>query len=492
MKFDGIDKKFAAYVSLLFFLSLSAVVSVCWIMNRHASIMDQLETAWVEGNAVAGFEDTSVAASGEGALPEEVGALLDEAGALHRKGVFLVVGLLVLTGLAAVYVLYSVKRNISRPTIQAIEGLAQAAAQVSSASIQVSSVNQVTAEGTGRQAESLAQVVAVLEKISAMTKENAESAEKADDFMRLCRETLSDTHRFMGELIDVFAGISEAGKESAKIIQTIDNVAFQTNILALNAAVEAARAGEAGVGFAVVAREVRNLALRTSEAAATTSGILAETIRRIDMGADLAEKSDTSFGEVVERVDQTGVLMDRISGASTRQSREIREVHAAIAEIKDVTRTNATHAEKSASASVEMSAQAEQLNGFVEDLRLRVGGSEEIGRLMAAVGKKTLKKGQYLIHQGETGREAYIIESGTFDISTNEAPDRVVATLSEGDIVGEISLVKEVKRTANVIARENGSVRVLKKEDLVKVFSEQKMLNRSVLTMVKRRLAHLD
>jgi len=490
MRLDGIVRKLAVYISLLVLLSLSIGASAGWVMKRHASIMQQLTTVLGDsGRSAAGYGEAPVSSSGVVVPAEGVARLLDEAGTLYRKGVFLIVAAWVLTGLTAVFVLYSVHRSISRPTIQAIEGLAQAAAQVSAASIQVSSVNQVTADGTGRQAESLAQVVDVLEKISSVTKENAASAQKADDFMCRCRETLAGARRFMGELIGVMESISAAGKESANIIRTIDDVAFQTNILALNAAVEAARAGDAGAGFAVVAREVRNLALRTSEAAATTTGILAETIRRIDEGADLAGKSDDAFSDVVESVDQTGSLMDRISGASTRQSREIQEVHAAIAEIKDVTRQNAAHAEKSASASVEMSAQAEQLNGYVEDLRLRIGGSEEIGRLMAAVGKKMLKRGQYLIRQGETGQEAYIIESGTFDISTNEAPDRVVATLSQGDIVGEISLVKEVKRTANVIARENGSVRVLKRADLMKVFSEQKMLNRSVLTMVKRRLS---
>lgn len=276
-----------------------------------------------------------------------------------------------------------------------------------------------------------------------------------------------------------------------KIIHTIDEVAFQTNLLALNAAVEAARAGEAGAGFAVVADEVRNLALRAAQAAGTTSEILAETLQKIDEGADLVKKSNTSFGEVVSSVDETGSLMNRISGASADQSREVQEVHTAIAEINTVTGQNAVRAEKSAMVSVEMSVRAEQLNGYIEDLRMQLGGAEEIAKILKTMGNRELDKGEYLIHQGETGSEAYIIESGTFAISTNEAPEKIVAVLTTGDIVGEIALVKKVRRTANVIAQERGSVRVLKKSDMLKVFSERKMLNRSVLTIVKKRLHQL-
>jgi CRP-like cAMP-binding protein len=114
-----------------------------------------------------------------------------------------------------------------------------------------------------------------------------------------------------------------------------------------------------------------------------------------------------------------------------------------------------------------------------------------MNRVVAAMGKKTLQGGEYLIRQGETGREAYIIESGIFAISTDGAPEKTVAILSRGDIVGEIALVKEVRRTANVIAQEAGSVRVLKKTDLMKVVTDQDVLGRSVLTMVKNRLRQL-
>jgi hypothetical protein len=492
MKLDGIDKKLVAYVCLMFLLSLVSAVLALWTLERQSSTVSQYL-----GIEAAKEQPASTLADIATGSPEGVGALVtlkimeDEVAANQRLAGFLIVGVLMVSGGIAAFMVISIKRRITLPTIRGIEGLAHAAAQVTSASIQASSASQIGAEGAGRQAESLAQIVAVLDKIATATGDNAASAGEADGLMKQCLENAADARKYLGDLSTVMESISEAGQESAKIIRTIEDVAFQTNLLALNAAVEAARAGEAGAGFAVVADEVRNLALRASRAAGATSEILAETVRKIGEGAGLTKKSNVSFSRVVGSVDDAGQLMNRISGASAEQSREIQEVHSAIAEINDVTRQNAVHAERSASASVEMSVQAEQLNGFIEDLRLRVGGSEKVNQVVATMGKKKFQRGEYLIRQGETGREAYIIESGVFVISTDGEPEKIVAMLSRGDIVGEIALVKEVRRTANVIAQEAGSVRVLKKSDLMKVVTEQDVLGRSVLTMVKNRLRQL-
>ncbi len=491
MKFDAIDKKLIVYVGIIFLLSIGTGVSGYWAMERLSTNVILVENGGNGGGTFHEDAETGGFFRGQPAV-NDMDALVERVMSDKRTGQYVMIALVAMTGAFALFTVFSIHRKISEPTVRAIEGLSNAADQVTSTSVQVSSISQIAAESAGRQAESLERIVDVLEKIAFATKDNASSAEKADRFMLKCRETVTYARRFMEELISAMERIAGAGEESVNIIKTIDDVAFQTNILALNAAIEAARAGDAGAGFAVVANEVRDLALRTSQAAGATSEILAETIRKINEGADLVGKSNTSFIDVVDSVRETGLLMNRISDASDEQSREIQQVHAAIAEINSVTRQNAIHAEKSASAAVEMSTQAEQLNGFIEELRSRVGGSEKANRILSSIGRVELRKGDYLIRQGETGREAYIIESGTFIIFTDEAPKKTVTILSKGDIVGEIALVKEVERTANVIAREDGCVRVLKKSDLMKVFSEQEILNQSVLGMIKRRLALLN
>ena len=162
--------------------------------------------------------------------------------------------------------------------------------------------------------------------------------------------------------------ISKASGETSKIIKTIDEIAFQTNLLALNAAVEAARAGESGAGFAVVADEVRNLAMRAADAAKNTSGLIEDTLKKINSGSVLVASTNKAFTEVTTFTDKVGQLVEEISSASHEQAEGIEQINKALAEMDRATQQNAATSEESASASEEMNAQAVTMMVSVEEL----------------------------------------------------------------------------------------------------------------------------
>jgi len=188
---------------------------------------------------------------------------------------------------------------------------------------------------------------------------------------------VSSANQSMAELIKSMEEISTASDETQKVVKTIDEIAFQTNLLALNAAVEAARAGEAGAGFAVVAEEVRNLALRSAEAAKSTAGLIEGTIKKVEEGSGLVDKTNDGFCTVAEKAVKVGELVGEISAASKEQAQGINQVNVAVTEMDKVTQQNAANAEESASASEELSAQAEQMKGMVNELVSIVGGSAD-------------------------------------------------------------------------------------------------------------------
>jgi methyl-accepting chemotaxis protein len=192
--------------------------------------------------------------------------------------------------------------------------------------------------------------------------------------MKEANQVIAGANRSMADLTHSMDEISKASEETSKIIKTIDEIAFQTNLLALNAAVEAARAGEAGAGFAVVADEVRNLAMRAAEAAKNTAALIEGTVKRVNDGTDLVEKTNSEFTKVAESAAKVGELVSEISAASREQAQGIEEVNKAVNEMDKVIQQNAANAEESASASEEMNAQAEEMKGYVNDLVALVGG----------------------------------------------------------------------------------------------------------------------
>jgi methyl-accepting chemotaxis protein len=263
----------------------------------------------------------------------------------------------------------------SRVLRQVTTNLNSAAAQISSAAGQVSASSQTLADGASQQAASLEETSASLEEIGSMTKRNAESAENARSISNETSQSTEAGRQQMGEMVEAMNAIKTSSDNIAKIIKTIDEIAFQTNILALNAAVEAARAGEAGAGFAVVADEVRALAQRAAQAARETADKIDDSIAKSSHGVEISAKLADGLNQITAKTHNVNTLVIEIATASMEQSQGLGQIGTAVTQLDKVTQTNASSAEETASASEQLKAQAAMLLESVGDL-LRLVGSD--------------------------------------------------------------------------------------------------------------------
>ena len=279
--------------------------------------------------------------------------------------------LALLGGLAVV-----VTRSIPRPFLAIIERLGQAVSVNSESAGQVAQTSSALAEGSSEQAASLEETSASLEEISSMAKRNADSARRANELTRQTRTAVEAGTADVAAMNQAMDAIKASSDGIAKIIKTIDEIAFQTNILALNAAVEAARAGEAGAGFAVVAEEVRALAQRSAQAARETAEKIEDAIQKSQHGVEISGKVATSLQEIVAKARQVDSLVAEISQASQEQSQGIGQVLGAVTQMDKVVQAGAARAEEGAAVAQELSAQSVFLQKAVEDLGLAVGGRQ--------------------------------------------------------------------------------------------------------------------
>ena len=209
-------------------------------------------------------------------------------------------------------------------------------------------LSRQVADGSSNQASAFEETSASITEIASMTKQNAENARYANRMIIENTSLVEEADQSMQDLEDSMKQISEAGSEIGKIIKTIDGIAFQTNLLALNAAVEAARAGEAGAGFAVVANEVRRLALKSTEASKNTADLIKNTLIRIEVGSELVNKTGKLFDRILAGTQKAKNLINEISEASNEQSQGLDQVNQAIVQIEGVTQKNAAGAEEMA------------------------------------------------------------------------------------------------------------------------------------------------
>jgi methyl-accepting chemotaxis protein len=272
-----------------------------------------------------------------------------------------------------------ISRSINNALRRIASTLGAGAEQTASASGQVAQSSQSMAEGASEQASSLEETSASLEEMTSMTKQNAENANQASKLMALAKETVDDMARATDEMSKAISEIKSSSDETAKIIKTIDEIAFQTNLLALNAAVEAARAGDAGKGFAVVAEEVRNLAQRSAEAARNTAEMIAGSVKNADNGVQVTDRVSEALKHTVTNSEKVAQLVAEIAAASNEQAQGIEQINTAVAQMDQVTQSNAANSEESASASEELSAQAEEMQRMVMELVAMVGGAGSNG-----------------------------------------------------------------------------------------------------------------
>ena len=255
--------------------------------------------------------------------------------------------------------------------------------QVAVGANQTSKAAHSLEKGATSQAASLEEIHASITELGGSTKDNAEHAARASEIANITAKAAKDGQYKMEQMTSSMSKIFENSSQTQKVIKTIDDIAFQTNLLALNAAVEAARAGAHGKGFAVVAEEVRNLAARSAKAAAETAGLIENSDKEIQQGVNISEETAEALNKIAENVTTTSGLVDEIATASHDQAKGISQVHAALTQVESVTQTNTANSEETASASEEMSFQANTLKELVSSFQLHDAYIETYSKLDA-------------------------------------------------------------------------------------------------------------
>ncbi|RJR38628.1 MAG: methyl-accepting chemotaxis protein [Deltaproteobacteria bacterium] len=355
---------------------------------------------------------------------QHVTASKRDAARMTDRSKTLAVGGMVVGTLLALFLGILLSSSITRPITRVVAGLNNNADQLESASTEVSTASQGLAGGASQQAAAIEETTSSLEEMASMTRQNANNAKQADALMHEAANVVEEANRSMATLIDSMQEITKASQETAKIIKTIDEIAFQTNLLALNAAVEAARAGEAGSGFAVVADEVRSLAMRAADAAKNTANLIEGTVNKIMGGSEVVNKTAASFSQVSGDTVKVKELVAEIAAASGEQAQGVEQINLAVNEMNQVVQQVAANAEESASASEELNSQAIQMRGYVGELMALVNGANGSGaatRHLTSVRETKPKRRRFSL---PAGTRALVAQKGNHTPGFNGPPAR--------------------------------------------------------------------
>jgi methyl-accepting chemotaxis protein len=275
-----------------------------------------------------------------------------------------------------------------------LRGVALAADQVAQASGQISAGSQSLAQSASEQASAIEEIKTGLGQMSASASKNADDAKRARSMADATFQAAGDCISSMANLSEAIDKIRESSNATAKIVKTIDEIAFQTNLLALNAAVEAARAGEAGKGFAVVAEEVRGLAKRSAESARSTAELIKGASRSAEQGVQANTEVRRVLDAIHKEARQVSEVMAGISAASERQTADITQVHVGIAQMSQLTQASAASSEESASVAEELASQAEEVRAMVAGFRLSAGEQASLRKTNSSLRRIETAHGQ--------------------------------------------------------------------------------------------------
>ena len=284
-------------------------------------------------------------------------------------------------------------KSIVKVVVDSVKSLSEGTAQVVSASEQISSASVSLAEGASSQASSVEEVSATIEEATASNNQNADNSREANLLAQHSNDAARIGNQQVSDLMVAMEKITDSSQKIAKIIKTIDEIAFQTNLLALNAAVEAARAGEHGFGFAVVAEEVKNLAERSAGAAKEITGIIEASIDQVKMGTEVANRTKESFTEILTSIKKTSDLIGEIAISAKEQAEGMNQIATAMGSVDQITQQNASASEETAAAAEELNAQALSMLESVAEIAALAG--YDIGKesVKASAAKRTSTSG---------------------------------------------------------------------------------------------------